>query len=213
MCPSTEDIGCLIPLQPPPPAPPPAPPPPPPSPDPPDPPAAPPPSPPPPPSPASPPPTSPPSPPPASPPAPPAAYCDHGHWGLGGLNGVCCADSCGTCSDKAGCADLPGGLDACCPSRILSANVLCSTFEATACVLPQNSPPPPSYPPAAPITWCDQGILGPGGICCAKSCGSCGGRGCWTRPGGSASCCKAPIQKTADCATFQDTVCMVPGYG
>ena len=104
VCPSTEDVGCVIPLQPPPPAPPPSPPPPPPSPDPPAPPSSPPPPPPTPSPPPPPPPSTPPAPPPSLPPLPPAAYCDNGLWGLGGINGVCCAASCGECSDKVGCA-------------------------------------------------------------------------------------------------------------
>ena len=39
---------------------------------------------------------------------------------------------------------------------------------------------------------CKYGIAD-GAACCALTCGSCGGAGCGTRPGGAANCCYGPI--------------------
>lgn len=44
----------------------------------------------------------------------------------------------------------------------------------------------------APDPTCSTGIAG-GTICCAASCGTCGGMGCADKPGGSQACCKNPI--------------------
>ena len=43
---------------------------------------------------------------------------------------------------------------------------------------------------------CAHGIAG-GTICCAASCGQCGGSGCQARPGGSAMCCSGRIRSSA----------------
>ena len=40
---------------------------------------------------------------------------------------------------------------------------------------------------------CENGVLA-GPVCCAASCGICGGTGCNDRPGGSESCCAGTIQ-------------------
>ena len=37
-------------------------------------------------------------------------------------------------------------------------------------------------------SWCSQGIA-LGDVCCASSCGTCGGSGCGDSPGGSSQCC------------------------
>ena len=41
--------------------------------------------------------------------------------------------------------------------------------------------------PAGADPACRNGIKGWGGVCCAKSCGQCGGTGCQTQPGGAAA--------------------------
>lgn len=46
-------------------------------------------------------------------------------------------------------------------------------------------------PPPDPT--CQTGILS-GNVCCAVSCGTCGGAGCSGRPGGTANCCASAIQ-------------------
>ena len=38
-----------------------------------------------------------------------------------------------------------------------------------------------------------------GAICCPASCGSCGGSGCGSRPGGAAKCCTGDIPKDKIC--------------
>ena len=53
-------------------------------------------------------------------------------------------------------------------------------------------------------------------VCCAKSCGTCGGDGCETRPGGRENCCKFEIQFNSDngantCGTFNKAPCFILG--
>ena len=42
---------------------------------------------------------------------------------------------------------------------------------------------------------CAHGISNGGDICCAASCGSCGGSGCDKRSGGATQCCEGPIRR------------------
>jgi hypothetical protein len=42
--------------------------------------------------------------------------------------------------------------------------------------------------------FCDSGIAN-GDVCCAKSCGRCGGSGCGELKGGSDKCCSGNIKK------------------
>lgn len=49
------------------------------------------------------------------------------------------------------------------------------------------------------------GIDGFGTHCCAASCGSCGGSGCSSRPGGAYKCCTSKLTRT--CNDVYDTVC------
>ena len=68
------------------------------------------------------------------------------------------------------------------------AGVVCATWDAIcgdvddACV-GEDCPDPE----------CDEGVLG-SSVCCAASCGECGGDGCSRRPGGSEACCQGPIR-------------------
>lgn len=52
-------------------------------------------------------------------------------------------------------------------------------------------------PPPPPDPLCELGIIGNSAsgsnLCCAASCGACGGTGCGSLPGGSGSCCGTPI--------------------
>ncbi|MEL7367944.1 MAG: hypothetical protein AAFN74_03455 [Myxococcota bacterium] len=105
---------------------------------------------------------------------------------------ICCADSCGTCGG-AGCGGRPGGAAACCTSTIRNSQVSCSQSGAP-CIMP--------VPP-----MCD-GIQS-GDVCCANSCGSCGGSGCSGRPGGAAACCTSSIRQSGrSCANF-DAPCLL----
>ena len=54
-----------------------------------------------------------------------------------------------------------------------------------------TSPPPLADPN------CDGGLLESSGVgtpCCAASCGTCGGSGCSSRPGGADACCGGNIE-------------------
>ena len=44
---------------------------------------------------------------------------------------------------------------------------------------------------------CMHGIAGSRGVCCAASCGQCGGSGCQNRPGGRAACCAGRVRDNA----------------
>lgn len=54
---------------------------------------------------------------------------------------------------------------------------------------------------------CSTGILA-AGVCCLKSCGTCGGPNCGTHPGGSAGCCTGTIKTHADSCTNYDPPCV-----
>ena len=51
------------------------------------------------------------------------------------------------------------------------------------------------------------GGINSGNVCCAASCGACGGKGCSKRPGGTSACCtkKIPIQQV--CGLGQKAPC------
>ena len=59
-------------------------------------------------------------------------------WGAPALYGllssdVCCASSCGVCSDDAGCASRPGGRFSCCPQTIRATDRRCHFPEDESC--------------------------------------------------------------------------------
>jgi hypothetical protein len=56
---------------------------------------------------------------------------------------------------------------------------------------------------------CSSGILGYGTACCLVSCGSCGGSGCTSRPGGDSGCCKGGIQATGNSCSLRGPPCIV----
>merc|ERR1711953_510337 len=62
--------------------------------------------------------------------------------------------------------------------------------------------------------WCADGIFKTQngvGVCCAKSCGTCGGSGCGGFPGGKWNCCADAIAKDGDnCTKSDDTGCRIP---
>lgn len=62
-------------------------------------------------------------------------------------------------------------------------------------------------PASPPDSYCRSGVRS-GNVCCAVSCGSCGGSGCSGRPGGGSSCCTSSISR--ECANFDDAACLVP---
>ena len=50
-------------------------------------------------------------------------------------------------------------------------------------------------------------------ICCAKSCGSCGGSGCVSRPGGTNKCCTGNILSSGQICGLKGNKapCTIPG--
>ena len=59
--------------------------------------------------------------------------------------------------------------------------------------------------------WCTTGIKNPTNrphVCCASTCGTCGGSGCAQRTGGKLKCCHSWITSTCTAAT--QTGCVVP---
>lgn len=104
----------------------------------------------------------------------------------------CCDSACGTCGG-AGCGSRPGG-DECCGSYIEAAFDYCAHSGDVTCKIPK---------------YCMDGIINEGNtICCESQCGTCGGAGCASRPGGSAACCGAGINSV--CSGFDDTACNLP---
>ena len=61
-------------------------------------------------------------------------------------------------------------------------------------------------------TWCADGFLGDRGtVCCAGTCGQCGGTGCGKKEGGRTQCCSGNVKRQFRfCESFEDTVCTVP---
>ena len=64
---------------------------------------------------------------------------------------------------------------------------------------------------AAPDPNCDTGIRAArrNDICCASSCGSCGGAGCGDRPGGGGNCCVGTIESSARSCLDHPPPCVV----
>jgi len=63
---------------------------------------------------------------------------------------------------------------------------------------------------------CDGVLNGGGNICCAASCGECGGTGCSGRPGGAEACCATPILDSGRVCSMDSAPCAMgedPGMG
>lgn len=112
------------------------------------------------------------------------------HGGVPDSSGLkCCAASCGTCGGD-GCTSRPGGADMCCGDNLGAANQMCGD---PACVFHTN---PREAEARANACKALGGVADPSGLaCCPASCGSCGGLGCDSRPGGAASCCGDQIDE------------------
>lgn len=59
---------------------------------------------------------------------------------------------------------------------------------------------------------CSTGIAADG-VCCAASCGACGGAGCGNRPGGSAACCAGPIRTSGVSCSGSTPPCVLDSSG
>eukprot|EP00419_Tripos_fusus_P025424 CAMPEP_0172707542 /NCGR_PEP_ID=MMETSP1074-20121228/50029_1 /TAXON_ID=2916 /ORGANISM="Ceratium fusus, Strain PA161109" /LENGTH=198 /DNA_ID=CAMNT_0013530367 /DNA_START=104 /DNA_END=701 /DNA_ORIENTATION=+ len=118
---------------------------------------------------------------------------DIDHWGK-----LCCNRMCGTCGGP-GCEKRPGGATQCCANPINAAGNVCRSDSDVHCVIEAHPK-------------CESGILDFfKNVCCPKSCGKCGGRGCETRPGGPRACCTQNIEPTRRiCQTSGETKCIMP---
>ena len=64
----------------------------------------------------------------------------------------------------------------------------------------------------AAVEMCHSGISTQGGVCCASSCGICGGDGCNDFPGGSSLCCAGVIEEAGrfcDATNSSDVGCLI----
>jgi hypothetical protein len=55
---------------------------------------------------------------------------------------------------------------------------------------------------------CSSGIAR-GNVCCAASCGTCGGTGCSSRPGGTGACCTGAVWQSAPSCTYSGPPCVL----
>lgn len=92
---------------------------------------------------------------------------------------VCCAASCGSCGG-AGCGRRPGGRSQCCVGAIRRSNIECSETVKSGCMIRRFASEPP---------------ICTNEVCCAGSCGRCGGRACSRLPGGRNRCCVSAIRR------------------
>ena len=106
---------------------------------------------------------------------------------------VCCAASCGQCGGS-GCGARPGGAHMCCTGQIRQGGQSCDT-NAAPCIM-------------SPGPVCNG--LQNGNVCCAQSCGRCGGQGCGGRPGGATSCCTSAIRAEGRSCEDHPAPCVMP---
>jgi len=73
-----------------------------------------------------------------------------------------------------------------------------------------TSPASLPTPVPTPTPYCSGGFIN-GDVCCAGSCGQCGGTGCSKLPGGVEMCCTGSIKGAGrTCQDTSDTACLVP---
>ena len=94
---------------------------------------------------------------------------------------ICCSAECGSCGGT-GCGALPGGGSNCCGGPIVESGLSCDDGVAPCVIQPETDNDP----------TCKFG-LEKDNICCPPECGTCGGSGCGSLPGGGSNCCGGPI--------------------
>jgi hypothetical protein len=60
-----------------------------------------------------------------------------------------------------------------------------------------------------PDPTCENGVAADN-VCCAESCGTCGGTGCGSRPGGANSCCMGNILEANRSCGLNEAPCVIP---
>lgn len=112
-------------------------------------------------------------------------------------NNVCCHHSCGTECGGVNCGLRDGGYKYCCGSQITRDNRPCGNNSAPCVLIPYGGSPSGSDfddEKDIPDPTCLNGTKN-GDICCAQSCGTCGGVNCSQRPGGASFCCPQGVLK------------------
>lgn len=87
---------------------------------------------------------------------------------------VCCAKSCESCGGSK-CYQFNGGVKECCREIIKLGGHVCNENKMSGCII-KPTPSPVCHSNSKPI-------------CCAGTCGECGGKGCGKREGGQQLCC------------------------
>lgn len=98
---------------------------------------------------------------------------------------ICCPKSCGRCGGR-GCGRRPGG-QSCCISVVKKLGRNCDRF-APPCIKNNNKDQRSSGSRQTGICKST--------VCCAASCGVCGGKGCHRRQGGGENCCTSVIRRS-----------------
>lgn len=109
---------------------------------------------------------------------------------------VCCLRSCGKCGGP-GCGGRPGGKGGCCVNFILKSGRTCGR-NAPPCIISSTT-----EKPEKPNRVCNSSV------CCALSCGTCGGTGCSGRPGGKQNCCANIIKRTGRKCRSSSRPCII----
>mmetsp|Transcript_19570 Transcript_19570/g.27529 ORF Transcript_19570/g.27529 Transcript_19570/m.27529 type:complete len:628 (+) Transcript_19570:188-2071(+) len=122
----------------------------------------------------------------------------------------CCPKGCLTCGGIY-CSSGPLGLLNCCTSQIYSS---CDEGQLP-CKITSNEDDENDFPQYAS---CPTGGIpsSSGAHCCPESCGTCGGEGCDTRPGGSSACCTSSFERPCidnflPCVMTEDSMCPLGG--
>jgi len=134
---------------------------------------------------------------------PPDPYCKNGIKGVGpSLSTICCTEYCGVCGGT-GCSSRPGGSKDCCTESIFASDISCDITSAP-CIVTAIHPSPPD-------PTCQNGIRNPDHptICCARSCGVCGGKNCGKKPGGAKDCCTESILDSGISCESSSAPCIV----
>lgn len=106
-------------------------------------------------------------------------------------SGVRCSPTCKQCTGG-GCSRQD---ETCCSSSIKATKIFCRLDQGPPCICTQKEIT--EFP-------CNDSV------CCAQECGSCGGKGCGSRPGGKEKCCAFHIMKAnVKCNMSRRTVCVL----